>query len=43
VENIEEDGKKISIVSRGGAKIGEDVAKKDEYQYQWVRKNTMPE
>jgi hypothetical protein len=43
VENIEEDGKKINIVTRGGAKIGEDAAKKDQDQYQWVRKNTTIE
>jgi hypothetical protein len=29
VENREEDGKKINIVTRGGAKIGEYAAKKD--------------
>jgi hypothetical protein len=40
VENREEDGKKIHIVTRGGAKIGGDVSKKDQDQYQWVRKNT---
>jgi hypothetical protein len=43
VENKEEDGKKINIVTRGGAKIGEDATKKDQDQYQWVRKNTTPE
>jgi hypothetical protein len=43
VENIEEDGKNIKIVTRGGANIGEDVAKKDQYQYQWLKKNTSPE
>jgi hypothetical protein len=43
VENREEDGKKINIVTRGGAKTGEDATKKDQDQYQWVRKNTMPE
>jgi hypothetical protein len=40
VENREEDGKKINIVTRGGAKTGEDATKKDQDQYQWVRKNT---
>jgi hypothetical protein len=39
----EEDGKNINIVTRGGAKIGEDAAKKDQDEYQWVRKNTVPE
>jgi hypothetical protein len=43
VEKREEDGKKINIVTRGGAKTGEDATKKDQDQYQWVRKNTMPE
>jgi hypothetical protein len=42
VENREEDGKKINIVTIGGAKVGEYVANKDHYHYQWVRKNTMP-
>jgi hypothetical protein len=43
VENREEDGKKINIVTRGGAKTGEDATKKDQDQYQWVRKNTTPQ
>jgi hypothetical protein len=43
VENREEDGKKINIVTRGGSKIEEYAAKKDQDQYQWVRKNTVPE
>jgi len=43
VENIEEDGKKINIVNRGGDKTREDAAKKDQEQYQWVRKNIAPE
>jgi len=30
VENREEDGKKINIVTRGGDKIGEDATKKDQ-------------
>jgi hypothetical protein len=42
VKNREEDGKKIHIVTRGGENIGEDATKKDQYQYQWVRKNTTP-
>jgi hypothetical protein len=33
VENREEDGKKINIVTKGGAKIREDAAKKDQDQY----------
>jgi hypothetical protein len=40
VENKEEDGKNINIVTRDRAKIGEDAAKKDQDQYQWVRKNS---
>ena len=43
VENREEGDNNINIVIRGGDKTGEDVAKKDQDQYQWVRKNTMPE
>jgi hypothetical protein len=43
VENKEEDGNKINIVTRGGAKIGEDASKKNQDHYQWVRKNTGPE
>jgi autotransporter adhesin len=43
VENREEEGKKINIVTRGGAKTREDAAKKDQYQHQWVRKNTVHE
>jgi hypothetical protein len=43
VENREEDGKKINIVTRGGEKTGGDATKKDQDQYQWVRKNTKPE
>jgi hypothetical protein len=33
VENREEDGNNINIVTRGGAKIGEDEEKKDHDQY----------
>jgi hypothetical protein len=33
VEKREEDGKKINIVTRGGANIGEDASKKDQDQY----------
>jgi hypothetical protein len=43
VENIKEDGKKINIVTRGGAKTGAVSTKKDQYQYQWVKKNTTPQ
>jgi len=43
VENREKHGKNIKIVTRGGAKTREDVAKKDQDQYEWVRKNTTPE
>jgi len=39
----EEDGKKINIFTICGSKTEEDAAKKDEDQYQWVRKNTTPE
>jgi hypothetical protein len=31
VEKKEEDGKKINIVTRGGAKTGVDTKKKDQY------------
>jgi hypothetical protein len=43
VENREEDGNNINIVTRGGAETGEYVAKKDRDKYQWVRKNTTLE
>jgi hypothetical protein len=43
VENREEDGKNINIVTRGGSKIGEDATKKDQDQCQWVRKNIILE
>jgi len=43
VEIREEDGKKIHIVTKGGANIGEDATKKDQDQYQWVMKNTSLE
>jgi hypothetical protein len=33
VENKEEEGKKIKIVTRGGAKLGEDATNKDHDQY----------
>jgi hypothetical protein len=39
----EEDGKKINIVTRGGAKTGADATKKNQDQHQWVRKNTTPQ
>jgi hypothetical protein len=42
VEKREEDGKKINIVTRGGAKIGEDSTKKYWDMYQWIRKNIFP-
>jgi hypothetical protein len=43
VENKEENGKNIHIVTRGGAKKGEDAKKKYQDQYQWAWKNTTPE
>jgi hypothetical protein len=42
MENKEEDGKKINIVTRGGAKTTTYAKNKDQDQYQWVRKNTIP-
>jgi hypothetical protein len=42
VENGEENGKKIKIFTKGGAKIGEYATKKNQDQYQWVRKNITP-
>jgi hypothetical protein len=39
VETREDDGKNINIVTRGGAKIGVYASKKDQDQYQWVRKS----
>jgi hypothetical protein len=43
VENREEVGNKIKIVTRGGSKTRKYATKKDQDKYQWVRKNTMPE
>jgi hypothetical protein len=43
VENREEDGKKINIVTRGGAKTGDDATKQNQDIHQWVRKNAEPE
>jgi hypothetical protein len=42
VENREEDGKKINIVTRGGEKTGVDVVNKDQDPYRGIRKNTEP-
>jgi len=36
-------GKNINTVTRGGSKTGEDATKKDQDQYQGVRKNTISE
>jgi hypothetical protein len=43
VETREDDGKKINIVTRGGAKTGADATKKNQDLHQWVRKNATPE
>jgi len=43
VENREDDGKNINIVTRGGSNIGADSTKKDQDQCQWVMKNTTPQ
>jgi hypothetical protein len=43
VENREEDGKNINIVSRGGAKTGPDATNKNQDQHHWVRKNITPQ
>jgi hypothetical protein len=43
VETKEEDGKKIKIVIKGGAKTCSYVAKKNQDQHQWVKKNTTPQ
>jgi len=43
VENEEEDGKNIHIVTRGGTKIREYATKKDQDQYLWVRTNKTPQ
>jgi hypothetical protein len=37
-----EDGRNINIVMRGGAKTGDDVAKQEPVQHQWIKKNTEP-
>jgi hypothetical protein len=43
LENKKEDDNNINIITRGGTKTGEDATKKDQDQYHWIRKNTMPE
>jgi hypothetical protein len=40
---VQEDGKKINIVTRCGANIVVYAAKNDQDQDQWVRKNTTPQ
>ena len=35
-------GRNINIVTRGGAKIGDDVAKQEPVQHQWIKKNIEP-
>ena len=37
-----EDGRNINIVTLGGAKIGDDVAKQEPIQQQWIKKNIEP-
>jgi hypothetical protein len=34
-----DDGRNINIVTRGGAKTGDDVVRQDPTQHQWVKKN----
>jgi hypothetical protein len=43
MEKKEGDGKKTIIVTRGGSRTREDVAKKNQDQHQWVKKNTTPQ
>jgi hypothetical protein len=38
-----DDGRNINIVTRGGANIGNDVARQEPTQQQWVKKNTEPQ
>ena len=37
-----EDGRNINIVTCGGDKIGDDAAKQEPVQHQWIKKNTKP-
>jgi hypothetical protein len=39
---VRDEGRNINIVMRGGAKIGDDVAKKEPVQHQWIKKNIEP-
>ena len=43
MENIEEDGKKINIVTRYGDQTKNDITKQNEDIHKWVRKNVEPE
>jgi hypothetical protein len=38
-----DDGRNINIVTRGGAKTGDDAVRQDPTQHQWVKKNTEPQ
>jgi hypothetical protein len=39
---VRDDERKINIVTRGGAKIGNDVVRQEPVQHQWVKKNVEP-
>jgi hypothetical protein len=43
LENKEEYGKNINIVTRGGAKTIANATKKDQVQYHWLGKNIIPQ
>jgi hypothetical protein len=38
-----DDGRNINVVTRGGAKTGDDVVRQDPTQHQWVKKNVEPQ
>jgi hypothetical protein len=37
-----DEGRNINIVTRRGAKTGDDAAKQEPVQHQWIKKNTEP-
>jgi hypothetical protein len=38
-----DDGRNINIVTRGGAKTGNDAVRQDLAQHQWVKNNVEPQ
>jgi hypothetical protein len=39
---MRDEGRNINIVTRGGAKIGNDAVRQETGQHQWVKKNFEP-